>query len=98
MQVVVVGAWWLLNAGRLSAITGESWRDFAGVLLIFAWSATSLRLAFSLSAHCATRTVCYWVLTAGPLALFYRDQVRWIVHFIQVVPASILCRAGTKVP
>jgi len=41
--------------------------------------------------------VCYWVLTAGPLALFYRDQVRWIVHFIQVVPASILCRAGTKV-
>ena len=97
MQVVVVGAWWLLNAGRLSAITGESWRDFAGVLLIFAWSAISLGWPTPGVITARLELCCYWALTAGPLALLYRDQVRWIVRFIQVVPASILCRAGTKV-
>ena len=85
MQVIVVGAWWLFNAGRLSTITGESWRDFAGVLLIFAWSAISLRLAFSCSSHCAIRTACYWALTVGPLAMLYRGEMRLIARFIHGV-------------
>jgi O-antigen/teichoic acid export membrane protein len=85
MQVAVVGAWWLFNAWRLSPITGESWRDFAATMLIFAWSAISLRWAFSWSPHWEIRTVYYWALAAGPLALLCRDEVRLILRLIRRV-------------
>jgi O-antigen/teichoic acid export membrane protein len=85
MQVAVVGGWWLFNAWRLSPITGESWRDFAAALFIFAWSAISLRWAFSWSPHWAIRAVCYWALTVVPLALVCGDEMRLIFHFIRGV-------------
>jgi O-antigen/teichoic acid export membrane protein len=86
MQVTVVGGWWLFNAWRLRPMTGESWRDFAATLLIFTWSAISLRWAFSCSTHCSIRTACYWALTAGPLALLCRDEIRLMLRFIRGVP------------
>jgi O-antigen/teichoic acid export membrane protein len=98
MQVVVVGAWWLFNGWRLSAITGESWRDFAGVLLIFAWSAISLWLAFSWSSHWAIRTILYWTLTAAPLALVCREQFRLIARFVRGVrPLQSFATQGTTI-
>jgi O-antigen/teichoic acid export membrane protein len=98
MQVVVVAAWWLFNGWRLSAITGESWRDFAGVLLIFAWSAISLWLAFSWSSHWAIRTVFYWALTAAPLTLVCREQFRLIARFVRGVrPLQSFSTPGTTI-
>jgi O-antigen/teichoic acid export membrane protein len=86
MQVLALGMWWLFNAWRLSPITGETWRDLAGVLLIFLWSAVSLRLAYSSNSNWAIRTACYWALTAGPLAFVYHDQMRMIGRFIAQLP------------
>jgi O-antigen/teichoic acid export membrane protein len=96
MQVLVVGAWWLFNGWRLSSITGESWRDFAGVLLVFAWSAISLWLAFSWSSHWALRTLYYWGLTAGPLVMVCRGQFRLIARFVRGArPLQSLAASGS---
>jgi O-antigen/teichoic acid export membrane protein len=82
MQVAALAMWWLFNAWRLSAITGESWRDLGLMLLMFGWSAISMWLAYSWSSNWAIRTGFYWALTAGPLALFYREQMRMIGRFM----------------
>jgi O-antigen/teichoic acid export membrane protein len=82
MQVVALGMWWLFNAWRLSGITGESWRDLGLLLLMFGWSAISMWLAYSWGSNWAIRTGFYWALTAGPLALLYRAQMRMMVHFV----------------
>jgi O-antigen/teichoic acid export membrane protein len=82
MQVAALGMWWLFNAWKLNAITGESWRDLGLMLLIFTWSAISMWMAFSWSSSWAIRTAFYWALTAGPLALVYREQIRMIAHYV----------------
>jgi len=82
MQVAALGMWWLFNAWKLNAITGESWRDLGLMLLMFSWSAISMWLAYSWSSNWAIRTGSYWALTAGPLAILYREQVRMLGHYV----------------
>ncbi len=86
MQVTAMGMWWLFNAWRLRGITGESWRDLGVALSMFSWSAASMWLAYSWSSNWAIRTGFYWALTAGPLALLYREQVRMIGGFLARLP------------
>jgi hypothetical protein len=82
MQVAALGMWWLFNAWKLNAITGESWRDLGLMLLMFSWSAISMWLAYSWSSNWAIRTGCYWALMAGPLVLLYREQMRMIGRYV----------------
>jgi O-antigen/teichoic acid export membrane protein len=96
MQVAALGMWWLFNAWRLRAITGESWRDLAGVLLIFTWSASSLRIASSANSNWLIQTGYYWVLVAGPLAIVYRNQVYSIRHLVgSLIPSRSTVAART---
>jgi O-antigen/teichoic acid export membrane protein len=81
MQVTALGMWWLFNAWRLRAISGESGRDLGGMLLMFTWSAASMWLAYYSSANWAIRTGVYWGLIVVPLTLLYRGQLRMIGHF-----------------
>jgi O-antigen/teichoic acid export membrane protein len=76
MQVVSIGMFWLFNAWRLRSLTGESWRDFGLVILNFAWSAISLWLAFFWTSNFAFRTLLYWLLVTGPLALTCGEEMR----------------------
>lgn len=89
VQVVSIGMFWLFNAWRLRSLTGESWRDFALVIANFAWSAISLWLAFSWTSNFVFRTLLYWLLAIGPLALTCGDEIRAvgrvasdITHFV----------------
>ncbi|HEX3351887.1 MAG TPA: hypothetical protein VHS34_03625 [Terriglobales bacterium] len=76
MQVLALGIWWLFNACALTSLSGESWPQLARVIGAFAWSAISLKLAFSWSSNCAVQTLYYWLLTAGPLLLFFGPEIR----------------------
>jgi O-antigen/teichoic acid export membrane protein len=75
-QVVSVGLFWLFNAWKLRPLTGESGRDFALVIVNFAWSAASLWLAFSWKTNFIFRSLAYWLLAIGPLALTCKDEIR----------------------
>lgn len=96
MQVTALGLWWLFNSWRLRAITGESWRDRGAVFLMFGWSATSMWLAYSWNSNWAVRSACFWALTAGPLALLYREQFGMIGRFVNGLrPFRSITPAGT---
>jgi O-antigen/teichoic acid export membrane protein len=94
MQVVSIGMFWLFNAWRLRSLTGESWRDFSLVVFNFAWSAISLWLAFSWTPNFVFRTLLYWLLAIGPLALTCGDEMRAIGRIVvgvnQIVSPSSL--------
>ena len=79
-----MGTWWLFNGWRLSVITGESWRDFGGVLLIFAWSAISLWLALFLEFSLGDPD--YYLLGADGCtsALVCREQFRLLAALFEV--------------
>lgn len=94
MQVAALGGWWLFNAHALRSLSGESWPDLWRVVIAFAWSAISLRLAFSWNSNCVVRTLYYWLLTALPLALFFGSEMRLMGRLFKQVregrPSSLL--------
>jgi O-antigen/teichoic acid export membrane protein len=89
MQVVALGIWWLFNACALKSLSGESWPALARVIMTFVWSAISLKLAFSVGSNFAIRTLCYWLLTAMPLALFFGVEIRLMGKLFKQASASL---------
>lgn len=92
MQVVSVGVMWLFLAWKLNSLTGESWRDLAQVLIVFAWSSLSLLLAFSWGSNFAVRTLYYLLLAVGPLTWTCGDEMRTIGALIRKAHSLLLVR------
>jgi O-antigen/teichoic acid export membrane protein len=84
MQVLTIGLWWLFNTWSLRRLTGESWHDFARVIIMFAWSAISLWIAFLWLSSWAIRTVSYWALITGPLLWTCADELRLVLRFAKL--------------
>ena len=75
MQVTALGGWWLFNAFALRPLSGESLTDLARVFVGSAWSAVSLKLAFSWSSNCrfAAHITGSWPV---PLVFFFGSEIR----------------------
>jgi O-antigen/teichoic acid export membrane protein len=94
MQVAALGAWWLFNAFALRSTSGESLSDLGRLIIGFAWSAISLKLAFAWGSNCVLRSVYYWLLVAVPLVFFFGSEIQLIRQVLRQVaegfPQSLL--------
>ncbi len=96
MQVVSLGVMWLFLASRLKSLTGESWRELARVLIVFAWCSLSLFLAFSWSSNLVIRGLYYTLLVAGPLTIACGNEVRSLGRIIRNAHSLLRLRLAPR--
>lgn len=62
-QVVSLLIWWQVNEWNLRDISGQMWTDWAQLLFLFAWSASSLWLTLKVANGMILQIIVYYALT-----------------------------------
>jgi len=76
-QVGALAMWWLINEWKLREVTGQGWKDWLRITILFGWSLAS----YEISMRCTNRPVLqvsiYYLLVIFVLFLACRDEFRF---------------------
>ena len=75
-QVVAMALWWLINEWKLREVTGQGWKDWLRIIILFGWSFASYGIAMRLTNQPLRQISIYYLLTIFVLFVACRDEFR----------------------